>query len=72
MARVGSGSARKTRLDLLAIFAILWICAGCQSLDISSGLPGLSDSKNERQIVREAKHDPFPSPSDVGMSTVEK
>lgn len=43
--------------------------AGCQSWQTSTGLPGLGASKVERQIVKQAKNDPFPSPNQVGMES---
>ncbi len=55
-----------------------WVCAvnllgicliassGCQTWR-SSAIPGLGSKQGERQVLREAKNDPFPSPSDVGM-----
>lgn len=49
------------------LFAFIFTLAGCQSWQSSSGLPGLSFSKVERQIVKQAKNDPFPSPKQVGM-----
>jgi len=58
---------------------IRWLCtasllggslitsSGCQSWRSSSAINGLGSNQGERQILREAKNDPFPSPSDVGM-----
>lgn len=40
---------------------------GCQSWRSSGAIPGLGSTKGERQVLKQAKHDPFPSPSDVGM-----
>lgn len=45
--------------------------SGCQGVGGSALLSGFSESKQEREIVRLAEHDPFPSPSDVGFSTAE-
>jgi hypothetical protein len=44
--------------------------AGCQSWQSSTGIPGLGASKVERQIVKQAKNDPFPSPDQVGMEAL--
>ncbi len=56
-----------------------WVCAasllgaclmavcGCQTWQSSSAIPGMGSKQSERQVLREAKNDPFPSPSDVGM-----
>jgi hypothetical protein len=40
---------------------------GCQALSNSSLVPGMEESRRERQIVRQAEYDPFPSPGDVGI-----
>jgi len=40
--------------------------SGCQSWH-SAAIPGLASKQGERQVLRQAKQDPFPSPSDVGM-----
>jgi|GEM_PF-6411779 len=59
------------------LFAFIFVLAGCQSWQSSPGLPGLgfskpglSFSKVERQIVKQAKNDPFPSPKQVGMEAL--
>ncbi len=56
-----------------------WLCAasllgrcllagsGCQTWQSSLAIPGLGSSQGEREILRQAKNDPFPSPIDVGM-----
>jgi len=41
--------------------------SGCQTWHASSAIPGLKSKQGERQVLREAKNDPFPSPSEVGM-----
>ncbi len=46
--------------------------AGCQSWQSSTGIPGLGFSKVERQIVKQAKNDPFPSPKQVGMEAPQR
>jgi hypothetical protein len=46
----------------LAAFA----CTGCQSF-APGGLPGAFASRDEKEIVKLAQHDPFPSPADVGL-----
>jgi len=43
-------------------------CGGCQMWRSSLAIPGLGSKKVESRVLREAKNDPFPSPSDVGMS----
>lgn len=45
----------------------LIVSSGCQTWHSSSALPGLKSKQGERQVLREAKNDPFPSPSEVGM-----
>jgi|GEM_PF-2801852 len=54
-----------------------WLCCaclmlalatgGCQNLSSTSLIPGLAESRRERQIVRQAENDPFPTPSEVGI-----
>lgn len=58
-------SVRLTIVQLMLLAAI----AGCQSW--TSSLSGLRATKGERRVVQQAKNDPFPSPSDVGMQVVE-
>jgi len=43
---------------------------GCQSWLASSSLTGLTATKGERLVVKQAKNDPFPSPSDVGIKAM--
>ncbi len=62
----------------------IWLCAaslvgscliassGCQAWQSSSAISGLGSKQGERQVLREAKNDPFPSPSDVGMKGTKK
>ncbi len=49
------------------VVAGLVVASGCQGLSSSSLIPGLAESRRERQIVRQAENDPFPSPGDVGI-----
>jgi hypothetical protein len=54
-----------TRASTLAIAAVFGLAAslGCQSF-----LPGkLTKFGEERRIIKQAEHDPFPSPADVGI-----
>jgi len=51
----------------LSVLLVLFATIGCQSWHTSSVLPGLTASKGERLVVKQAKNDPFPSPSDVGF-----
>ena len=57
-----------TKLLRLAL-GITLICAlaGCQVWQSNLGAAGLGFSQGERQIVKQAKNDPFPSPDQVGM-----
>ncbi len=57
-------ASRCLYLGCLLLFAA---SSGCQSLSNSGLLPGLAEAKREKQIVRLAENDPFPSPSDVGL-----
>lgn len=45
----------------------LTILSGCQTWHTASAIPGLSANRGERQVLRQAKNDPFPSPSEVGI-----
>jgi len=51
----------------LAVLFLLFVSHGCQSWQTSSAFTGLTASKGERLVVKQAKNDPFPSPSDVGF-----
>jgi hypothetical protein len=51
--------------------ALAVIAGGCQGLSRSSLVPGFAESRQERQIARQAENDPFPSPSDVGIQSPE-
>lgn len=56
-----------------------WLCAmsllgaiclastGCQTWR-SAAIPGMASKQGEREVLKQAKQDPFPSPSDVGMT----
>ena len=59
----------RTTLRCLSYGCLLLLAAsaGCQSLSSSGMMPGLAEAKREKQIVRLATNDPFPSPSDVGL-----
>ena len=51
-----------------ALFSVgLLVSAGCQTWRSAAVIPGLSSTSGERAILSQAKNDPFPSPSDVGM-----
>ena len=58
---------------LLIPFALVMLLSatGCQSWHTSAVLPGLIATKGERQVVKQARNDPFPSPRDVGMTNDE-
>jgi hypothetical protein len=45
--------------------------AGCQAWHHAAAIPGLGSTQGERQVLKQAKNDPFPSPSDVGLSQSE-
>ena len=55
----------------LCVSCLLGCCliasSGCQIWQSSSVIPGMGSKQSERRVLREAKNDPFPSPSDVGM-----
>lgn len=48
------------------VAATMVACSGCQALH-SSAIPGMSLDQGDRQLLSQAKQDPFPSPSDVGI-----
>ena len=58
-------------LRLSAGILLLLAFTGCQSWQSPSVLPGLTASKGERLVMQQAKNDPFPSPSEVGMKATE-
>ena len=63
---------KKFRRAYLLIAAVLTSSfVGCQAWHSSSVMPGLMASKGERLVMKQAKNDPFPSPSDVGLSSTE-
>ena len=64
-----SGIRRWLRAACLAT-ATMVASSGCQALH-SSAIPGMSLESGDRQILRQAKQDPFPSPSDVGIKASE-
>lgn len=51
-------------LGLVVVIAVL--CTGCQVWQ-SSSLPGLKTSSEQKKILAQLEHDPFPTPEDVGM-----
>ena len=58
-------------LCAVAMLVSLTVTNGCQTWHSGSAISGLTAKASEREAIRQAKNDPFPSPSDVGM-TVEK
>lgn len=60
-------SPSHTRGLLAGAMVALLICSGCQAWQSQVAVPGLGVSSKERQIVKQAKRDPFPSPAEVGM-----
>ncbi len=58
---------QSTRLRLALGISLILAMAGCQAWHSKLGAPGFGFSKGERQIVEQAKNDPFPSPDQVGM-----
>ena len=63
----GGGGRRPELAAVLTALALgtgAW--AGCQSF-APPDITGLSLSKEEKQILKLAKADPFPSPADVGL-----
>jgi hypothetical protein len=57
----------RLRIRLAIALALIAALAGCQTWQSKMGVPGLSFSQGERQIVKQAKNDPFPSPDQVDM-----
>ena len=53
-----------------AALALVAAFAGCQAWQSSTGIPVIGSSKGERQIVKQAKNDPFPSPDQVGLEVL--
>jgi hypothetical protein len=46
--------------------ALSLTASGCQGLNGVALVPGMKQAKQERQILRQAKNDPFATPDDVG------
>lgn len=59
-----------TQLFAVGVFVgNLVLASGCQTWRSSAALPGgVAVKKNQREVLKNAKKDPFPSPSDVGMT----
>ena len=57
----------RLRIRLAIALALIAALAGCQIWQPSPSVSGLGFSKGERQIVKQAKNDPFPTPDQVGM-----
>lgn len=61
--------ARRTRL-LITMGGMFFIAlTGCQIWQTTSSIAGLGTSSKERQIVKQAMNDPFPSPDQVGVES---
>jgi len=56
-----------TTLRLALGISLICATAGCQAWQSTLGATGLGFSNGERQIVKQAKNDPFPTPDQVGM-----
>ena len=57
------------RVWILLSITALWANIGCQAWQTHPWMPTMINSSGERQIVKQAKQDPFPSPSDVGIDS---
>ncbi len=54
------------------VASCLLLSSGCQTWHASSAIPGLNGKKGEKLVLQQAKNDPFPSPSDVGLTGMSK
>ena len=64
-------SIGKSQCRPVLVTGLSWLClasAGCQSWAPGSGLPGMIAKRNHGHLAKIAAQDPFPSPSDVGLS----
>jgi hypothetical protein len=59
---------KANRKTLFLLSVSLLSILGCQTWSSSAGMPGLGKWQKERQIVKQAQNDPFPTPEQVGMS----
>ena len=60
-------SAVKRWLGATSLLGMLLIApCGCQTWR-SAAIPGLASKQGEQQVLRQARQDSFPAPSDVGM-----
>ena len=55
--------------NLIGLLCLLesTLCIGCQGWHASTALPGLKTSRAQQKILQQLEHDPFPTPSEVGM-----
>lgn len=57
------------RLLLLCVLTV----TGCQTWRSSSAIPGIKTSRKEnKKVIEQAKNDPFPSPGQVGLTSVKQ
>ena len=63
---------RRLRFDrwlcAMSLIVGMGISGGCQTWQTSAVIPSFGATSGERQVVRQAKNDPFPSPRDVGIT----
>ena len=68
--KVFNSAAGFNRLPEFVVAALIFVAiaasSGCQSLALGS-MAGFSAAREEKKILKQAEHDPFPSPADVGL-----
>ncbi len=52
---------------LLSVF--ITFSVGCAMWRSASAIPHISSKQGEREVLEQAKNDPFPSPADVGLQS---
>ena len=60
---------RMGTFSIVFLGVVLSAAGGCQGLSGTALVPRLEEAKQERQILRQVKSDPFASPGDVGYQT---
>jgi len=64
-------NANRKPLGVLGAVALLLLANGGCTPFRTSSIPGMSLEKSDRQMLERVEKDPFPSPSDVGISAAE-
>lgn len=58
------------RIPVILLTLVAFVSGGCQTF-APGNITGLTSSRQEKKILKQAEVDPFPSPADVGLSESE-